>query len=164
MDKRAFYIFQCSKLTVLGAAGYLIYFSLATQTGTGYGDIFPTEWYSKIAVIIHMLISFLYSVIILALGIEHVITFLPKLDLNRRSSFVNSFNLRSGDNSHNINDSARMDESSSRDRLGIGIGLIAEEKGARLSALRKPNLVGADGFDSPVEEPGTRPAVIISSS
>ena len=43
------------------------YFSLTTQTTTGYGDVIATSWVSQIAVMVQMLTAVLYSVVILGM-------------------------------------------------------------------------------------------------
>lgn len=40
------------------------------MTTCGYGDVFPTTWYARLVVTAQMLISVLYSVVILGYGLS----------------------------------------------------------------------------------------------
>ena len=48
------------------------HFSLCLMTTTGYGDIFPAKWYSRLVVTAHMLLSVLYIEIMFGLGLRLV--------------------------------------------------------------------------------------------
>ena len=46
----------------------LFYFSTATMTGAGFGDIYPTAWYLYLITIMQMLLGVVYAVAILGRG------------------------------------------------------------------------------------------------
>jgi len=48
-----------------------LYFSTATMTTVGYGDISPGIWYTQIIVCTEMLFSIMYSAVILSIGLQH---------------------------------------------------------------------------------------------
>ncbi|EDQ86846.1 uncharacterized protein MONBRDRAFT_27870 [Monosiga brevicollis MX1] len=47
----------------------LLYFSVATMTSTGFGDIYSGKWYMDLVVVTEMLLSVVYNVTIFARGI-----------------------------------------------------------------------------------------------
>jgi hypothetical protein len=47
----------------------LLFFSITTMTTTGFGDVFPTQWYSRLVVTFQLLLATLYSVVILGMGL-----------------------------------------------------------------------------------------------
>lgn len=48
----------------------MLYFSIATMTSTGYGDIHPARWYTYLIVCSQMLLSVVYETVIFARGME----------------------------------------------------------------------------------------------
>lgn len=48
-----------------------LYFSCATMTTVGFGDIVPTTWFTQLIVTSEMLLSVTYSVVIFAQGLSH---------------------------------------------------------------------------------------------
>ena len=46
-----------------------LYFSVTTMTTAGFGDIYPTQWYSRLIVSLQILVSVLYSVVVLGIGL-----------------------------------------------------------------------------------------------
>ncbi|GAB5357952.1 hypothetical protein AAMO2058_000418000 [Amorphochlora amoebiformis] len=84
INPRSFYVNFAHKRHITSATVLFFYFSITTQTGTGYGDIYPNQWYSQFAVTIHLLISFFYQVVILGLGMGHIIKLLPGSISDRR--------------------------------------------------------------------------------
>eukprot|EP00698_Gefionella_okellyi_P022809 TRINITY_DN7617_c0_g1_i2.p1 TRINITY_DN7617_c0_g1~~TRINITY_DN7617_c0_g1_i2.p1 ORF type:complete len:201 (+),score=36.73 TRINITY_DN7617_c0_g1_i2:217-819(+) len=48
-----------------------LYFSTATMTTTGYGDIVPTVWYTSLAAVFQMLLSVMFTTIIFSKGLSH---------------------------------------------------------------------------------------------
>ncbi|SPQ95931.1 unnamed protein product (mitochondrion) [Plasmodiophora brassicae] len=49
------------------------YFALSAQTGCGFGDIFPTSPSTRVLVAFHLLVSMIYTAIILGLGLSHLV-------------------------------------------------------------------------------------------
>ena len=47
----------------------LLFFSVTTMTTTGLGDVYPTQWYSRLAVTAQLLLATLYAVVILGMGL-----------------------------------------------------------------------------------------------
>eukprot|EP00026_Physarum_polycephalum_P015204 Phypoly_transcript_15834.p1 GENE.Phypoly_transcript_15834~~Phypoly_transcript_15834.p1 ORF type:complete len:289 (+),score=28.31 Phypoly_transcript_15834:108-869(+) len=47
------------------------YFSTATMTTVGYGDVTPTTWYTQLIVTTEMLLSVTFTVVIFAQGLSH---------------------------------------------------------------------------------------------
>eukprot|EP00467_Chlorarachnion_reptans_P022433 CAMPEP_0114493848 /NCGR_PEP_ID=MMETSP0109-20121206/4329_1 /TAXON_ID=29199 /ORGANISM="Chlorarachnion reptans, Strain CCCM449" /LENGTH=598 /DNA_ID=CAMNT_0001670829 /DNA_START=236 /DNA_END=2032 /DNA_ORIENTATION=+ len=70
---------------VFKVAGELMYFSITVMTTTGYGDIYPATWYAQLAVCIQMVVAFIYTVVIIGLGMVHVIELLPST-ISRRAT------------------------------------------------------------------------------
>ena len=50
----------------------LLYFSFTVMTTTGYGDVFATQWYSRVLVTLHMWIGVVYSSVILGFGMSKI--------------------------------------------------------------------------------------------
>jgi len=50
--------------------GVFIYYSMATMTGVGYGDIYPIGVWSRLLVTVHMFVSWVYSAIVISKGIS----------------------------------------------------------------------------------------------
>jgi len=48
-----------------------LYFSTATMTTVGFGDVTPTLWYTQLIVTTEMLLSVTYTVVIFAQGLSH---------------------------------------------------------------------------------------------
>uniref|UniRef100_A0A7S2TH13 Potassium channel domain-containing protein n=1 Tax=Lotharella oceanica TaxID=641309 RepID=A0A7S2TH13_9EUKA len=107
MDREAFRSFHQRSDHVFAVAGWLFYFSITTQTTTGYGDVYPAKWFSQAVVIIQMLIAFLYNVVILGLGMVHIINVLPSLMRKARNSSVRRSSARPSRNYSRGNFSAR---------------------------------------------------------
>jgi len=57
--------------TPIVVATRLLYFSTATMTTAGYGDITPTRWFTELLVTSQMLVSLTYTVIIFSQGLAH---------------------------------------------------------------------------------------------
>mmetsp|Transcript_1357 Transcript_1357/g.1917 ORF Transcript_1357/g.1917 Transcript_1357/m.1917 type:complete len:243 (-) Transcript_1357:119-847(-) len=86
VNKNAFRSYSEHRSTeVFAVAGTLLYFSISVQTTTGYGDVYPACWYSQLIVSIHMVVSFVYTVVIIGLGMIHVINLFPSA-LSRRAT------------------------------------------------------------------------------
>ena len=51
---------------------WLLYFAVAAQTGTGYGDVYPLRIEAVLLVSVHIAIAFIYAAVILGLGIARV--------------------------------------------------------------------------------------------
>uniref|UniRef100_A0A6B2LG96 Potassium channel domain-containing protein n=1 Tax=Arcella intermedia TaxID=1963864 RepID=A0A6B2LG96_9EUKA len=51
-----------------------LYFSTATMTTVGYGDISASVWYTRLIAASEMLFSILYSAVILSIGLQHFTT------------------------------------------------------------------------------------------
>eukprot|EP00474_Spongospora_subterranea_P004308 CRZ04766.1 hypothetical protein [Spongospora subterranea] len=49
------------------------YFAISAQTGCGFGDIYPTSISTRILVAFHLLVSMIYTAIILGLGLSHLV-------------------------------------------------------------------------------------------
>ncbi len=47
-----------------------IYFSITVSTGVGYGNIFPSAWYSLLLVSAHMLLQQVFLVVVVGIGIQ----------------------------------------------------------------------------------------------
>eukprot|EP01095_Lingulamoeba_sp_RSL-Kostka_P017660 TRINITY_DN9329_c0_g1_i2.p1 TRINITY_DN9329_c0_g1~~TRINITY_DN9329_c0_g1_i2.p1 ORF type:complete len:271 (-),score=45.65 TRINITY_DN9329_c0_g1_i2:56-868(-) len=47
-----------------------LYFSIVTMTTVGFGDLSPNLWYTKLLVMLQMLISIVYTVVIFSKGLE----------------------------------------------------------------------------------------------
>ena len=50
--------------------GVFIYYSMATMTGVGYGDIYPIGVWSRLLVTVQMFVSWVYSAIVISKGIS----------------------------------------------------------------------------------------------
>jgi len=57
--------------TPLIVATRLLYFSTATMTTAGYGDVTPARWFTELLVTSQMLVSLTYTVIIFTQGLAH---------------------------------------------------------------------------------------------
>jgi hypothetical protein len=57
-----------SKLYAAESFAKMLYFSTATMTGGGFGDIFPVVWYVYLLTCTQMLLGVIYSVAILGRG------------------------------------------------------------------------------------------------
>jgi len=67
-----------------------LYFSTATMTTVGYGDISPSTWYTKLIVCSEMLFSIMYSAVILSIGLQHFTgsTYVKKEETDRRANEI----------------------------------------------------------------------------
>ncbi len=75
VDTRSFGFFdlKTEDYGVENVGMWLLYFSISTQTTTGFGDVVPVRWSSQLVVSLQMFTAFLYQVVILGLGMVHVI-------------------------------------------------------------------------------------------
>jgi voltage-gated potassium channel len=65
-----------------------LYFSAATMTTVGYGDIYPAVWFTQLIVTTEMLFSVMYSAVILSIGLQHFTgsTYVKKGEHKRRAT------------------------------------------------------------------------------
>lgn len=50
----------------------LFYYSVATMTTAGFGDVYPRKWYTRLLASIQMLVSVLFTVVILGRGVSRL--------------------------------------------------------------------------------------------